>query len=474
MSLGYALAGAVGGAGDYIMKEAERVKKQAEQDRQEKREDRLRADNRSYNESMRDEDRAYDATRRSDTASADVGVMSSVYGQGGEFSATPGTIGDLLLKTESGGSFDTLFGHSQRTGGKFDGVKVSEMTIGELNDFTNVSGEYGQWVKGQVGVVATPMGAGQIVGTTLRSTAKALGLSPETKFTPEVQMQMVDHLARQAISGPKSMEGKRQALRGVWEGFKKVPDSALDKAILAYEGGDIGISFGDPNREIFEAASNPNTSSAARTLAVTELERRQRGSDSVKLTGEEWIEQDGVEVLMGRDDKGNMIPYTSPQGKPFTRDPESKKKPQSLSASLSTRIDDWAFQNGLDDKTTRKFKLKTEEFMTDGLTETAAWDATLAIANKGEDQSVTSGGIFGIGERTRVTPGTYDGTFTDEAESGGGLGPATTRTAQATPEVPREPAGPGTIPSPKSKSEYDAIPSGQKYIDPEGNTRVKP
>jgi len=68
----------------------------------------------------------------------------------------------VMDKHEGGGSYDTLFGHSQD---KF-GVKPSEMTLGQLYAFSDPSGEYGQWVKGQVGRVATPMGRYQFVGTT--------------------------------------------------------------------------------------------------------------------------------------------------------------------------------------------------------------------------------------------------------------------------------------------------------------------
>ena len=143
----------------------------------------------------------------------------------------------LIDKTEGAGSFSTLFGHAQKPGGRFAGVDVSKMTLDELAAFTAPDGEYGQWVKSQVGRVATPAGAGQIVGTTARRTAKQLGLSGDTLFDANTQNIMINHLARQAITGPLTMTGKIARLRGEWEGLKNVDDADLEAAISEFEGG---------------------------------------------------------------------------------------------------------------------------------------------------------------------------------------------------------------------------------------------
>jgi hypothetical protein len=151
-----------------------------------------------------------------------------------------GTLFSLIDKTEGGGNYDTLFAHSQR-GGRFDGVKVSEMTLNDLYGFSNPSGEYGQWVKGKLAEsghkprVATPMGRHQIVGSTLRTAAAQMGLSPETKFTPQTQDAMASHLAATRLASAKTPYAKRAALRAEWEGFKHVSDAALDKAIANFE-----------------------------------------------------------------------------------------------------------------------------------------------------------------------------------------------------------------------------------------------
>jgi hypothetical protein len=91
---------------------------------------------------------------------------------------------------ESGGDYNALFGYSNRPGGQFAGVNLTDMTVGQAAEFSSPSGPYGQWVKGQVGRVATPMGAYQVVGTTLRAAMKGMGLTGNEKMTPELQDQI--------------------------------------------------------------------------------------------------------------------------------------------------------------------------------------------------------------------------------------------------------------------------------------------
>lgn len=141
----------------------------------------------------------------------------------------------LIDRTEGGGNYSTLFGHSQAEGKPFAGTDVSKMTLGQLYDFSDPGGEYGQWVKGNVGRVSTPMGRYQIVGTTLRHVADQMGLSPDTMFTPQLQDAIADHLARQRLARARTPEEKRRQLRLEWEGFRKVEDEELDRAIAEFE-----------------------------------------------------------------------------------------------------------------------------------------------------------------------------------------------------------------------------------------------
>lgn len=95
-----------------------------------------------------------------------------------------------IFAGESGGDYNALYGYSNRPGGRFENVNLSDMTVNDAIEFSDPSGEYGQWVKDKIGRVATPMGAYQIVGTTLRSAKEGLGLSGDEPMTPETQERL--------------------------------------------------------------------------------------------------------------------------------------------------------------------------------------------------------------------------------------------------------------------------------------------
>lgn len=92
-----------------------------------------------------------------------------------------------IFAGESGGDYDALYGFQNRRGGRFANVKLTEMTVEEAIEFSRAGGEYGQWVKGQIGRVATPMGAYQIVGTTLRAAARAMKLQGDEIMSETLQ-----------------------------------------------------------------------------------------------------------------------------------------------------------------------------------------------------------------------------------------------------------------------------------------------
>lgn len=94
-----------------------------------------------------------------------------------------------IFAGESKGDYDALFGFSNRPGGKFENVKVTQMSVNELLEFQKVGGEYSNYVKANTkeGVAASPAGGFQVVGDTLRDAAKGLGLTGNEKMTPELQ-----------------------------------------------------------------------------------------------------------------------------------------------------------------------------------------------------------------------------------------------------------------------------------------------
>lgn len=117
-----------------------------------------------------------------------------------------------IFDGESHGDFDALFGFSNRPGGAWSNVRLTEMTVDQAIAFSDPSGPYAQWVKARVGRVATPMGAYQIVGTTLRSAKKGLGLRGDEVMSKELQERLGQWIYRQQGTG-------------AWEGYRGPSDS---------------------------------------------------------------------------------------------------------------------------------------------------------------------------------------------------------------------------------------------------------
>jgi hypothetical protein len=149
----------------------------------------------------------------------------------------------LIDRFESGtGGYSALFNQAQDRGAPFAGIDVAQKTLGELYAFSDPSGAYGQYVK-QVnpeGVVATPMGRYQFVGTTLKKVANRMGLPDSTVFNGDTQDAMFLFLARDVISG-KRQASKRDALRGTWAGLKGASDAELDIMINEIESGNPNL-----------------------------------------------------------------------------------------------------------------------------------------------------------------------------------------------------------------------------------------
>jgi len=155
------------------------------------------------------------------------------------------TTQQTLQKVEAQG-YDTLFGNFETGNTPFRGTKVSTMTLGQLYDFSEPSGQYGQYVKTRLpenteaykkGLTSTPMGKYQIVGTTLRNVADQMGLPEDTVFNKETQDDMFLFLARDAIGRGSTSAERRKNLRKVWEGFKYVDNVTLDKLIAEVRSG---------------------------------------------------------------------------------------------------------------------------------------------------------------------------------------------------------------------------------------------
>lgn len=110
-----------------------------------------------------------------------------------------------IFSGESGGDYDALFGYQNRPDGLFSNIKVSQMPVGDVIKFTSPSGEYGQYVKSKVGHVATPVGAYQVVGSTLREAVNALGIDPNQRFDRATQDRIGKYILK--TQGTSAWEG---------------------------------------------------------------------------------------------------------------------------------------------------------------------------------------------------------------------------------------------------------------------------
>jgi hypothetical protein len=158
---------------------------------------------------------------------------------------TPGGWNDFapeVIARESGGDFDALYGFSNREGGPFEGVKVTDMTVDQAIDFSRPDGEYAQWVAPRNdGEIATPMGGIQIVGATLRDVKEGMGLTGDEVMTPELQMKMGEWLynnrggekpwAASAGKGPAG-DGKYVGLGLSTKGQGEPQQGGLGRAML--------------------------------------------------------------------------------------------------------------------------------------------------------------------------------------------------------------------------------------------------
>jgi hypothetical protein len=144
---------------------------------------------------------------------------------------------------ESGGDYDALFSYSNRPGKPFAGTRLTDMTVDQAIGFSNPSGPYGQWVKGQIGRVATPMGAYQIVGTTLRAAKQGLGLTGNEVMTPGLQDRLGQWIYQ--AQGP-----------GAWEAWGKGGGSTRKPAMVRGGAGQTSL-LGQAGGDTLSPAAEP-------------------------------------------------------------------------------------------------------------------------------------------------------------------------------------------------------------------------
>lgn len=117
---------------------------------------------------------------------------------------------------EGKGDYNKLFNNSETS--EFSNVKITNMTINELLEFTTPSGDYGQYVKNtrpdkEMGV-STPLGRYQIVGSTLKNLRDKLGLTGNEVFDQELQDAMFLYLYEYRKQTGQNFADEWQGLRG--------------------------------------------------------------------------------------------------------------------------------------------------------------------------------------------------------------------------------------------------------------------
>lgn len=144
-----------------------------------------------------------------------------------------------IFAGESGGDYGALYGFANRPGKMFGDVDVRNMTINEVLDFQNPSGPYAQYVGGlNEGVVSSPAGAYQIIGTTLRDARDRMGLTGGEMFDPAMQ----DRIGRWIYD---------QQGTGAWEGYQGPRSDGMTPQPQQQQGllGAVPVSDADKRRD---------------------------------------------------------------------------------------------------------------------------------------------------------------------------------------------------------------------------------
>lgn len=188
----------------------------------------------------------------------------------------------LIDRYESAGGYDTLLGHTDRSGSEFGSTRVSQMTVGEAIQFAAEGGQYSEYSKewkrsnrhGDSSVPSTPMGRYQFVGSTLADIVKRYNIDPNITFDAQTQDALFLLYAKDRI-GNKHGAAARQALTEGWAGLRKASASDLDQMVAeirAAETPDLG-------------GSAPQTASSVSTPAVETSKIDDDYSDLVTSAG---------------------------------------------------------------------------------------------------------------------------------------------------------------------------------------------
>lgn len=210
-----------------------------------------------------------------------------------------------IFAGESGGDFNALFGFSNRDGGPWSHIKLTEMTVDEAIAFSDPKGDYARWVRARVGRTATPMGAYQIVGTTLREAKKLMGLRGDELMDEAMQERLGQFIYR------------RQGT-GAWEGYRGPRADFQPGESGGYSGG--GQSF-EPTRRGYTgegqvAAGDRRIDVEYVVVDASKLQKasgRFQPRDRSRLNSDAWIAETAARL-----DPAQLLPSpTADRGAPI-------------------------------------------------------------------------------------------------------------------------------------------------------------
>lgn len=179
-----------------------------------------------------------------------------------------------IFAGESGGDYNALFNYQNRPNGRFSDVNLTSMSVGDVLAFQDPNGPYAGYVKGQVGRVATPVGAYQVVGRTLRDAVNALGIDPSQPFDQATQ----DRIGRWIYDTQGT---------GAWGGYR--PNSTVSTQGTPTMDGYTDPQMMQPaSTDPFEGLSRPQRTMlgfAALQDAAAQLQGQQGGAFQNALAG---------------------------------------------------------------------------------------------------------------------------------------------------------------------------------------------
>jgi hypothetical protein len=220
-----------------------------------------------------------------------------------------------IFDGESKGDYNALFNYQNKPEGIFSNTQLTDMTVDEALLFADPKGDYARYVASlNNGQIATPMGAYQIVGTTLRDAKNNLNLKGDEKLTPSLQDKIgkwiYETQGTKAWAGYKGPKGGKQMNQ---------PLNALQMQQQQRQGGGLMGFLRDPRtRQVFGTLSKSDTGKKLLDLANQDA-KRQITLDDANATAR-WLDTQpngkkyADAIRMGMNAKEVLDQYKTDQG----------------------------------------------------------------------------------------------------------------------------------------------------------------